>query len=101
VVNTESGDKGSVDYKTLFLGAAVLVNLLVGGFWSYWNAQNSDAIDALRHINELQWTRLQVLNDLVLDHAGRIRSLEKNYDDLAYQVRRIHESAALMDSRRR
>jgi hypothetical protein len=98
-MDKEPQASGAVDYKTLFLGAAVLVSLLGGGLWNVWNSYHIGNEDEQRKTNDLQWERLRELatsaadNKTTIerlrydaaDHEDRIRAIEHRLSDNAYR----------------
>jgi hypothetical protein len=101
VGNSESDRTREVDYRTLFLGACAVISILGGGYWSYYTTQQSAANDDMERTNQLQWQRLQVINDLVLSHTAHIGSLEKNHDDQEDRIRKLESDVAGMAARRK
>lgn len=76
-----------VDYKTLFLGAAVLVSLLGGGLWNVWNSYHLSNEDEQRRTNDLQWERLRDLASVVTTNKSDIERLRHESDDQEVRLR--------------
>lgn len=77
----------TVDYKTLFLGASVLVSILGGGLWGLWNSNHSGELEDSRRANDAQWQRLRELNDKVIENSGSIRYLADRSLDQENRIR--------------
>ena len=84
----------TVDYKTLFLGASVLVSLLGGSLWGIWNSNHSGELEESRRINDLQWQRLRELNDKVIENSGSLRYLQERAVDQEKRIRDIEAQHA-------
>lgn len=79
----------TVDYKTLFLGACVLVSVLGGSLWGLWDSNHSGEVDEARRSNELQWQRLRELNDKVIENSGSVRYLAERTIDQEDRIRQL------------
>lgn len=79
----------TVDYKTLFLGASVLVSILGGGLWGLWNSNHSGELEEGRRTNDAQWQRLRELNDKVIENSGVIRYLTERSIDQETRIREL------------
>lgn len=87
---------GTVDYKTLFLGACALVLALGGAFIGYWNSTSTLELEQVRVAAHEQWKQLRDLDrtlldlrarhenlrDITADQEGRLRELERRLSKL-------------------
>ena len=92
----ETVPHGTVDYKTLFLGACALVLALSGGLIGYWNSTSTLDIGQVRAATVEQWKQIRdldrtlldlrarhdALRDITNDQEGRLRELERRISKL-------------------
>lgn len=87
--SSESHEAGTVDYKTLFLGACMLISVLGNGFAIY-------VVSAINDTNRLQWQRLKELDEAITDlknvdktNASDRGYLRRDTDDQEIRIRAL------------
>jgi hypothetical protein len=89
VGNDPTDSARTVDYKTLFLGACVLVSLLGGSIWGLWNSNHHGELEESRKSDDLQWIQLRTLSDKIIENTGTIRYLQERSIDQEKRLRDI------------
>ena len=73
---------GAVDFKTMFMGSCLLVSLLGGGLWTYWNHVRDEQILSIESSNREQWKLLREMGEVSIHLQAREESIRRELDGL-------------------
>jgi hypothetical protein len=73
---------GSVDFKTMFMGSCVLVSLLGGSLWTYWNHVRDEQIESIQSSNIEQWRILREMGQVSIQLQAREEAVRRELDGL-------------------
>ncbi|TSA51348.1 MAG: hypothetical protein D4R44_08155 [Actinobacteria bacterium] len=86
---TSQSSRGTVDYKTLFLGSCLLVSILGGGLWNLWNSKSSEDFVAIRNGYDKHEERLRTLDSQMDKRTSENQQFQKYIDDQEARLRAL------------